>query len=54
MEKDYNENVKKIIEEINNLIEILDSYGFELNDDGDIIDKKTKKLVFDYGSDKNE
>ena len=51
-------NKKEIIEEeikitnefksaIESFLNELDFYGWELNDEGDIVDKKTKKLVWD-------
>ena len=32
---------------IKSLLDELDSYGWELNEDGDIVDKKSKRLVWD-------
>ena len=37
----FNE-IKNVIQELN---ETLDFYGLEINEDGDIVDKKTKKLA---------
>lgn len=39
-----NEEIKKIIEEFQKL---LDENNLELNDDGDLVDKDTKRLVME-------
>lgn len=51
MEKDCQEFLNKIIGDINEYIEYLASMGLELNEDGDIIEKDSKKLLlrnFEY------
>lgn len=49
---DYKE-IKNAIEE---LLQLLDENGWELNDDGDIVEKSSKKLIWDiiHGNDKDE
>lgn len=41
------DDLKEIKEAIENLLKMLDEHGWELNDDGDIVDKKSKKLVWE-------
>ena len=41
LENEFINNYKNVIEE---LLETLDYYGLEINDDGDIVDKKSQKL----------
>ena len=47
---------KKTKNAIERLLEMLEENGWELNDDGDIVEKKSKRLVWEIynGCDKNE
>ena len=39
---------QELIDQIEAFLNVLDQHGWELNDDGDIVEKDTKKLVLDY------
>lgn len=41
------DNLKEMKEAIQRLLDMLDENGWELNDDGDIVEKSTKRLVWD-------
>jgi len=47
MSKEELELSKDILERIDFLMKLLDENGWELNDDGDIVEKKSKRLVWD-------
>lgn len=44
-----NDNIisDELINKIREFLDMLDMYGFELNDDGDIVEKNTNKLILD-------
>lgn len=48
------EEFKEIKEEIKSLMDMLESNGLELDENGDIIDAKTKKLVLFKDDDESE
>ena len=52
-ELEYFEGLK---DEITNFIGMLEANGLELNEDGDIVEKSSKKLLWDiiHGNDENE
>ena len=41
------DSFKEIKNSIEQLLEMLEANGWELNDDGDIVEKSSQKLVFD-------
>ncbi len=45
---------KEIRDSIKEFMDLLDSLGYELNEDGDIVYKDTKKLVMDFRGEDNE
>lgn len=45
MEEDYQEALEKITNMVRDYIEFLHSMGYELNDDGEIVDSQGKRLV---------
>lgn len=56
--EELDKEVKKIVDEIGptikSFLDYLDSNGFELNDAGDIVEKNSKRLVFDLYNSKDE
>jgi hypothetical protein len=38
---------KELRDSLDNLMNMLEEHGWELNDDGDIVDKKSKRLVWE-------
>ncbi len=51
-DKSILDEYKEVRNAIENFMNMLKEYGWELNDDGEIIDSKTKKLVM--GGDEDE
>lgn len=49
--EDKLEELKSFIE---SFMQMLYENGYELNDDGEIVESETMKLTFDFGSDKYE
>jgi len=47
MTKDKKEDFKEIKDLVEGLMQMLEENGWELNDDGDIVDKQSKKLVWE-------
>ena len=47
---------KELKDSIRSFLDMLDFYGWELNDDGDIVEKSSKRLVWEiaHGIDKDE
>lgn len=50
------DDYKELKSAIENLLEMLDENGWELNDDGDIVEKSSKRLVWDvlHGTSEDE
>ena len=38
---------KELHDSLRELLDLLEEHGWELNDDGDIVDKKSKRLVWE-------
>ena len=50
MSKEDIELNKELLESLKKFLEELNRNGWEINDDGDIVEKKTQRLIFDiYG-----
>ena len=45
--EEYLDFLKDLKESISELLQMLDENGWELNDDGDIVEKTSKRLVWD-------
>lgn len=46
--------LEEVKESLDNLMEMLETNGLELNEDGDIVDKITKKLVWNNDGEDDE
>ena len=48
------DSFKEIKESIMSFMEMLDANGLELNDDGDIVEKSSKRLLWDIVNNKDD